>query len=81
MNYRINFHVSASAEIPGLPAEAWEALIEELLVIGSDPHHRGVPDPDDPNFQEDAFDPAGLVSYVIDDASKVVHVYSIIWAG
>ena len=81
MNYQIDFAASASAQIPGLPAEAWQALVDELLIIGADPHHRGVPHPEHPLFREQAFGAAGLVSYVVDDAAKVVRVYSIIWAG
>lgn len=81
MNYRINFVAAASSQIPGLPAGAWQALVDELLIIGADPHRRGVPHPEDSLFREQAFGEAGLVSYVVDDAAKVVHVYSIIWAG
>ncbi|MEV4116840.1 hypothetical protein [Nonomuraea sp. NPDC049695] len=81
MTYRVNFHAAASAQIPGIPAEAWQALVEELLIIGADPHHRGVPDPDDPRYREQVFGGTGLVSYVIDDEVQVVHVFSIVWAG
>lgn len=81
MNYRINFVAAASAQIPGMPAEAWKDLVDELLVIGADPHRRGVAHPDDPMFREQAFGEAGLVSYVVDDAAKIVHVYSVVWAG
>ncbi|WP_281427021.1 hypothetical protein [Nonomuraea ceibae] len=40
-----------------------------------------MPDPDDARFREQAFGAAGLVSYVVDDAAKTVHVFSIVWAG
>ncbi|WP_067143987.1 hypothetical protein [Microtetraspora malaysiensis] len=81
MNYAVNFHASASSQIPGLPAEAFRALVDELLIVGADPHHRGFPDPDDPRYREQVFGAVGLVSYLIDDAAKVVHVYAITWAG
>ncbi|GII59435.1 hypothetical protein Pth03_78240 [Planotetraspora thailandica] len=81
MNYQVTFHASASAQIPGLPEDAYQSLVEELLIIGADPHRRGVPDPEQPAFREQTFGEAGLVSYVIDDAAKVVRVYVIIWAG
>lgn len=41
----------------------------------------GLPDPEHPLFREQMFGTAGLVSYVVNDAAKVVHVYSIVWAG
>jgi hypothetical protein len=81
VNYQVNFVAAASSQIPGLPAEAWRSLVDELLVIGADPHRRGVPHPGDERFREQAFGSAGLVSYVVDDISKIVHVFSIVWAG
>ncbi|GAA3427503.1 hypothetical protein ACWDTT_35245 [Streptosporangium sandarakinum] len=54
---------------------------EELLVIGADPHRRGVPDPDEARHLEAVFGGVGLVPYLVDDASKAVHVYAITWAG
>ncbi|MER5423976.1 hypothetical protein [Streptosporangium roseum] len=81
MNYQVNFHAAASAQIPGLPAEAFGALVDELLVIGADPHHRGMPDPDDARYREAVFGGIGLMAYLVDDASKTVHVYAITWAG
>ncbi|MFI6503723.1 hypothetical protein [Nonomuraea typhae] len=81
MNYRVNFVAAASGQVPGLPAEAWQALVDELLIIGIDLHRRGVPDVDDARFREQTFGAAGLVAYVIDDDAKTVHVYSIVWAG
>jgi hypothetical protein len=81
VKYRINFHAAASAQIPGLPVQAWHALVEELLIIGADPHRRGVPDPDDHRYREQVYGGNGLVSYVIDDGSAAVHVFSIVWAG
>ena len=81
MNYRINFVAAASSQVSGLPADAWTALIEELLIIGADPHHRGIAHPEQPLFREQAFGTGGLVSYVVDDAAKLVHVYSIVWVS
>ncbi|SIS12609.1 hypothetical protein SAMN05421833_12992 [Microbispora rosea] len=75
------FAASASAQIPGLLAETWQALVDELPIIGVNPHHRGVPHPGHPLFRKQAFGAAGLVSYVVDDAARAVHVCSIIWAG
>ncbi|MGV9776744.1 hypothetical protein [Streptosporangium sp. NPDC003464] len=81
MNYQVNFHAAASAQVPGLPAEAFGALVEELLVIGADPHHRGMPDPEDARYREVVFGGVGLLAYLVDDVSKTVHVYAITWAG
>lgn len=83
MRYRVEFHAAASAQIPGLPAEAFRALVDELLIIAADPHHRGLPHPDDPSgiFREQVFGGAGLVSYMVDEATHVVRVYAITWAG
>lgn len=80
MNYRINFHAAASAQVPGLSAEAWQALVDELIVIAADPQHRGLPDPDDARFRDQAFGRAGLVSYMIDETNQTVHIYAITWA-
>ncbi|MFE3448663.1 hypothetical protein ACFXJ8_06960 [Nonomuraea sp. NPDC059194] len=81
MNYSINFVAAAQCPDTWLPAEAWQALVDELLIIGADPDHRGVQHPEDARFREQAFGAAGLASYVIDDAVKIVHIYSIVWAG
>ncbi|NAS27382.1 hypothetical protein GT755_37655 [Herbidospora sp. NEAU-GS84] len=81
MTYSINFHAAASAQIPGLPERAFLALLDELAGIGADPHHRGVAHPEDAAFREQVFGGVGLVSFVVDDATKVVTVYSITWAG
>ncbi|MET7339185.1 hypothetical protein [Nonomuraea sp. NPDC005650] len=81
MKYAVNSHAAAGAQLPGLPAQAWQALVDELLIIGADPHHHGVPDPDDVRYREQVYGAAGLVSYAIDDDSAIVHVFSIVWAG
>lgn len=79
VRYRVEFHASAAAQIPGLPAEAFQALVDELLIIGADPHHRGLPHPDGPDgrLREQVFSGLGLVSYAIDETAKVVRVYAI----
>ncbi|MFF0249992.1 hypothetical protein [Streptosporangium sandarakinum] len=48
-----------------------------MRVIGAGPHHRGVPDPDDARYHEAVFGGAGVVSYLVDDASKILPVYVI----
>ncbi|MGV9601314.1 hypothetical protein ACWDR1_32105 [Streptosporangium sandarakinum] len=53
------------------------ALVEELRVIGAGPHHRGVPDPGGTRYHEAVFGGAGVVSYLVDDASKILPVYVI----
>lgn len=81
MPYRVTFHAAASASIPGLPAEAFEALVEVLVMAGRDPYKTGSPDPDDPAHRHATFGGLGLVAYRIDEAAEVVHVYHVMWAG
>ncbi|WP_066376232.1 hypothetical protein [Herbidospora mongoliensis] len=81
MTYEINFHAAASSQIPGLPERAFVALLDELAVIGADPHHRGVAHPEDPAFREQAFGGVGLISFAVNDTTKTITVYSITWAG
>ncbi|GLW22932.1 hypothetical protein DI270_017320 [Microbispora triticiradicis] len=81
MKYRINYHASASSLIPGLPEEAFRALIDTLLKVGDDPWEMGIPEPVDPQCRQAVFGGVGLVFYYVDDDAQMVTVYDIAWAG
>lgn len=81
MKYQINYHSSASSQIPGLPEHAFLALVDALREIGSNPWTSGIPDPDEPEHRQGVFGGVGLVFYRVDDDAQIVHVYHIAWAG
>jgi hypothetical protein len=84
VNYQVVYHVSASAKIPGLPAEAFTALVERLLQVADDP--LAVSEPvrsEEPNFRHATFgrDDQGIVAFYVDRPRRVVTVYDLLWAG
>ncbi|MFC0862271.1 type II toxin-antitoxin system RelE/ParE family toxin [Sphaerimonospora cavernae] len=81
MKYRINYHASASSQVPGLPEDAFLALVRTLITVGDDPWSTGIPDPDDPDYRQAVFGGLGLVLYYVDDTAGVVNVYDVTWAG
>ena len=80
MNYQVDFHISGSGQIPGLPAEAFCALIKTLVEVGVDPWATGMPT-EEPVKRQAVFSEVGLVCYRVDDAAKTVSVHHITWAG
>jgi hypothetical protein len=69
-------------------AAARKQVVAQFLVSRADGlsgpaylRDRGVPDPDDDRYREQVYGGKGLLSYVIDDDSAAVHVFSIVWAG
>ncbi|GAA3517581.1 hypothetical protein FHR32_008209 [Streptosporangium album] len=81
MNYRITYHASASSKIPGLPPEAFTALVERLLEIGDDPLDSSPIRSEEPNFRHATFGEHGIVAFFLDRPARTVTVYDILWAG
>ncbi|MER6951166.1 hypothetical protein ABT294_44850 [Nonomuraea sp. NPDC000554] len=82
MNYRVIFHASGSAQIPGLPEAAFLTLVEALAKVGEDPwKNSGTGQRDDLNYREVMFGDYGLAAFYVDRPRRTVAVYEIVWAG
>ena len=81
MNYTVAFHASASSKIPGLPAEAFTALMERLLEVGDDPLDSTPVRSEEPNFRHTTFGEHGIVAFYLDRPRRTVTVYDVLWAG
>lgn len=81
MNYHLTYHASASSKIPGLPPEAFTALVDRLLELGDDPLDSTPVRAEEPNFRHATFGDRGIVAFYLDRPRRTITVYDILWAG
>ena len=84
--YRIEYHAKGSAEIVGLPNDAFESLSQQLVEVLRDPWGETEPvDKGDPPPQAFRYAPfgggRGLVHVFLDEDRRVVRVHGIVWSG
>lgn len=80
--YHLEYHAAASAQIPGLPAAAYIALVERLVAVKRDPYADTFADTlDDPALRSADFGEYGLVAFYVDNGERRVTVYNVTWTG
>lgn len=83
--YEFEFHARASAQIPGIPDRAFDALTAALTPILRDPwgcSRQDGPAGEDPAFRWAPFDGGlGAVHFTVHEQERVVRVYDITWTG
>ena len=83
MSYQVRFEGAALVQLNGLPAEAFDALVERIVDLVDEPWDASMMPPgDDPAFRMTIFDAGnGLLSFHADDAAEVIRVFDITWIG
>jgi hypothetical protein len=81
MTYRVDLHATALAQLAGLPAEAFDALVTCVAKMSAEPWDALALPAFDPEHRQAVFGTAGLVSFHVSDATATITVYDITWAG
>jgi hypothetical protein len=83
MSYRPEFEHAALVQLNGLPQAAFDALVERVTVLVSEPWDAAVIPPDnDPAFRRTVFGGGfGLLSFRVDDAAETISIFDIVWIG
>jgi hypothetical protein len=83
MSYRVLFEGGALIQLNGLPAGAFDELVARVVDPVDAPWDASVlPPGDDPAYRMTIFgDGYGLLSFHADDASEIIGIFDITWAG
>jgi hypothetical protein len=82
VTYRAELSDRVLGQLGGLPAAAFDALIATMAEVVEDPDDpmRTFP-ADDPYVRRAEFGRLGLVTYVINDAQRIVTLTDVTWTG
>lgn len=83
MSYSVRFEGAALVQLNGLPAAAFDALVERVVDLVDEPWKASVMPPgDDPAFRMTVFDTGnGLLSSHADDTAEIIRIFDITWIG
>jgi hypothetical protein len=83
VSYRVRFEGAALVQLNGLPAAAFDALVERVVDLVDEPWDASVMPPgNDPAFRMTVFDAGnGLLSFYADDAAELIRIFDITWIG
>ncbi|HEX3960153.1 MAG TPA: hypothetical protein VHZ03_26540 [Trebonia sp.] len=84
MSYRPWLEASALCQMGGLPDEALDVLVERMARICLDPFDRMLSMPvsdDNPAERMAELGDAGFIEFIVDEASGLVRVYSLVRLG
>jgi hypothetical protein len=83
VSYSVRFEAAALIQLNGLPAEAFDALVERVVDLVDAPWDASVlPPGDDPDFRMTIFGGGyALLSFHVEDASEVIRIFDITWVG
>ncbi|MGW1344073.1 hypothetical protein ACWCOV_23720 [Kribbella sp. NPDC002412] len=81
MNFRVDFHASALAQLQGLPPSAFDALVDRVSKLVSAPWDSQSLDRDVPAFRQCTFGDFGLLSSYVDHDRELLRIFGVVWAG
>jgi hypothetical protein len=83
VSYSVRFEGAALVQLNGLPARAFDALVERIVDLIDEPWDASViPPGDDPAFRMTVFGTGnGLLSFYADDAAEIIRIFDITWIG
>lgn len=83
MSYSVRFEGGALVQLNGLPAVAFDALLERVVALVDEPWDAAViPPGDDPAYRMTVFGAGnGLLSFYADDAAELLRIFDITWIG
>ncbi|NEA35524.1 hypothetical protein [Streptomyces sp. SID13031] len=77
----MEFHAAALAQLDGLPPEAFDALVDQVVKLVDAPWDAQPLSPDEPQFRQCQFGGLGLLSFYVDDDGRVLRIFDVTWAG
>jgi hypothetical protein len=83
VSYSVRFEGGALVQLNGLPAAAFDALLERVVVLVDEPWDAAViPPGDDHAYRMAVFGAGyGLLSFYSDDTAELIRIFDITWIG
>jgi hypothetical protein len=83
VTYQVRFAGPALRQLDGLPKDAFDALVDRVVILLDEPWDATVMWPgNDPAYRETAFGAGlGFISFHADDTAELIRVFRIVWAG
>jgi hypothetical protein len=83
VSYSVRFEGGALVQLKGLPAVAFDALLERVVVLVDEPWDAAViPPGDDSAYRMVVFGAGyGLLSFYADDTAELIRIFDITWIG
>ena len=83
MTYQVRFEGQALAQLQGLPAAAFDALVERVVDLVEEPWDAAVMPPgDDPAYRRITFGAGwGLLTFHVDDTAELIRIFDLLWIG
>jgi hypothetical protein len=83
MSYSVRFEGPALVQLNGLPAAAFDAIVERVTDLVKEPWDAVVMPPgDDPAYRITVFGSGlGLLTFHADDTAEVIRIFDITWIG
>lgn len=81
MSYAVRFEGGALVQLNGLPTDAFDALLERVVVLVDEPWDAAVMPPgDDHAYRMAVFGAgSGLLSFYADDTAELIRIFDITW--
>ncbi len=83
MTYRPRLEQPVLRQMPGLPGDAFDLLVQTLARICDAPYDRlfSMPAGKDPHERMAELGDSGFIVFTVDDDTELVRVYGLIWIG
>jgi len=81
VTYRVEFHASALAQLDGLPPEAFDALVDQIVKLVDAPWNAQPLSPSEPHFRQCQFGGLGLLSFYLDEQQESLRIFDVTWVG
>lgn len=83
MSYRVEFEGKALTQLHGLPAKAFEELVDRVVELVDAPWDAILMDSrGDSRFRQVVFGQGlGLLSFRVDDLAELIVIFDVVWIG
>jgi hypothetical protein len=80
VSHRVEFHVSALAQLKGLPSEAFDALVKRTADLVDAPWDAQTLYGDEPEFRQTLFGDFGVMFFHVNEAAGSIRIFNVTWA-
>lgn len=83
MSYKVRFGGQALVQLNGIPKVAFDVLVERVVDLVDAPWDAYVlPPGKDPAFRYTLYgDGLGIIIFHVDEASELIRIFDLVWAG
>ncbi|WP_283138519.1 hypothetical protein [Rhizohabitans arisaemae] len=81
VNYRVELHVAALAQMKGFPEEALDALLASTVDLIEKPWDARVLYADEPEYRQAIFGGSGILYFKVDEVNELITIFNVTWIG